>query len=46
MNRQIVQLDQMLQRTSNTPENRYSLSGENVNKYNEASDHIQKCMYP
>lgn len=46
MNRQIAQLDQMLQRTSSTPENRYSLSGENANKYNvEASDHIQKCEY-
>lgn len=46
MNRQIAQLDQMLQRTSNTPENRYSLSGENANKYNvEVSDHIQKCEY-
>jgi len=45
MNRQIAQLDQMLQRTSSTPENRYSLSGENAKKYNETSDHIQKCQY-
>jgi len=45
INRQIAQLDQVLQRTSSTPENRYSLSGENAKKYNEASDHIQKCEY-
>ncbi|XP_012219736.2 DNA topoisomerase 2-binding protein 1 isoform X1 [Linepithema humile] len=45
INMQIAQLDQMLQRTSSTPENRYSLSGENAKKYNvEASDHIQKCI--
>jgi len=45
INRQIAQLDQVLQRTSSTPENRYSLSGENAKKYNETSDHIQKCEY-
>ncbi|KAL0125656.1 hypothetical protein PUN28_004619 [Cardiocondyla obscurior] len=44
INMQIAQLDQVLQRTSNTPENRYSLSGESVKNYNEASDHIQKCI--
>ncbi|XP_018339764.1 PREDICTED: DNA topoisomerase 2-binding protein 1-A isoform X3 [Trachymyrmex septentrionalis] len=44
INMQIAQLDQVLQRTSSTPENRYSLSGENAKKYNEASDHIQKCI--
>jgi len=46
-NRQIAQLDQVLQRTSNTPENRYSLSGENTKKYDdvEVPDHIQKCTY-
>ncbi|KAL6258449.1 hypothetical protein P5V15_010405 [Pogonomyrmex californicus] len=45
INMQIAQLDQMLQRTSSTPENRYSLSGENTKKYNiEVSDHIQKCI--
>lgn len=44
INMQIAQLDQVLQRTSNTPENRYSLSGENAKKYNETSDHIQKCI--
>lgn len=44
--RQIAQLDQVLQRTSSTPENRYSLSGENVNTYNvEPADPIQKCKY-
>lgn len=48
INRQIAQLDQMLQRTSSTPENRYSLSGENAKKYNvdpPVVDHIQKCEY-
>ncbi|XP_018314729.1 DNA topoisomerase 2-binding protein 1-B isoform X3 [Mycetomoellerius zeteki] len=44
INMQIAQLDQVLQRTSSTPENRYSLSGENAKKYNETSDHIQKCI--
>ncbi|TGZ37603.1 DNA topoisomerase 2-binding protein 1 [Temnothorax longispinosus] len=44
INMQIAQLDQVLQRTSSTPENRYSLSGENAKKYNEASDDIQKYM--
>ncbi|XP_011691670.1 PREDICTED: DNA topoisomerase 2-binding protein 1 isoform X2 [Wasmannia auropunctata] len=44
INMQIAQLDQVLQRTSNTPENRYSLSGENAKKYKEASDHLQKCI--
>lgn len=34
----------MLQQTR-TPENRYSLSGENAKKYNETSDDIQKCKY-
>ncbi|XP_012528474.1 DNA topoisomerase 2-binding protein 1 isoform X2 [Monomorium pharaonis] len=43
INMQIAQLDQMLERTSNTPENRYS-SGENAKTYNEASDYIQKCI--
>lgn len=44
--RQIAQLDQVLQRTSSTPENRYSLSGENANTYNvEPADPIQKCKY-
>ncbi|KOC70830.1 DNA topoisomerase 2-binding protein 1-A [Habropoda laboriosa] len=45
INMQIAQLDQVLQRTSSTPENRYSLSGENVNTYNtEHSDPIQKFI--
>ncbi|RLU18231.1 hypothetical protein DMN91_008587 [Ooceraea biroi] len=46
INMQIAQLDQVLQRTSSTPENRYSLSGENAKKYNdaEAPDHIQKYV--
>ncbi|KYM95649.1 DNA topoisomerase 2-binding protein 1-A [Cyphomyrmex costatus] len=44
INMQIAQLDKVLQRTSSTPENRYSLSGENAKKYNETSDHIQKCI--
>ncbi|XP_053987839.1 DNA topoisomerase 2-binding protein 1-A isoform X1 [Hylaeus volcanicus] len=43
INLQIAQLDQVLQRTSSTPENRYSLSGENANAYTaEPSDPIQK----
>ncbi|XP_076627119.1 mutagen-sensitive 101 isoform X1 [Colletes latitarsis] len=43
INMQIAQLHQVLQRTSSTPENRYSLSGENANTYNaEPSDPIQK----
>ncbi|CAK9821901.1 DNA topoisomerase 2-binding protein 1-A [Anthophora retusa] len=45
INMQIAQLDQVLQRTSSTPENRYSLSGENANTYNaEPSDPIQKFI--
>lgn len=45
INRQIAQLDQVLQRTSSTPEHR-SLSGESVKKYDvEGSDHIQNCEY-
>ncbi|XP_025993748.1 DNA topoisomerase 2-binding protein 1 isoform X2 [Solenopsis invicta] len=44
INMQIAQLDQMLQRTSSTPENRHSLSWENMKTYNETSDHIQKCI--
>lgn len=45
INMQIAQLDQVLQRTSSTPENRYSLSGENVNTYNvEPADPIQKFI--
>ncbi|XP_011139690.1 DNA topoisomerase 2-binding protein 1-B isoform X2 [Harpegnathos saltator] len=45
INMQIAQLDQVLQRTSSTPESRYSLSGENAKKYDdETSDHIQKYM--
>ncbi|XP_032667662.1 DNA topoisomerase 2-binding protein 1 isoform X2 [Odontomachus brunneus] len=45
INMQIAQLDQVLQRTSSTPEKRYSLSGENAKKYDaEAPDHIQKFM--
>ncbi|KAH0952086.1 hypothetical protein HN011_008630 [Eciton burchellii] len=46
INMQIAQLDQVLQRTLSTPENRYSLSGENTKKYDdvEAPDHIQKCV--
>ncbi|OAD60789.1 DNA topoisomerase 2-binding protein 1-A [Eufriesea mexicana] len=45
INMQIAQLDQVLQRTSSTPENRYSLSGENANTYNtEHSDPIQKFI--
>ncbi|XP_076674457.1 mutagen-sensitive 101 isoform X2 [Andrena cerasifolii] len=42
INMQIAQLDQVLQRTSSTPENRYSLSGENVNA--EPADPIQKFI--
>ncbi|XP_076160180.1 mutagen-sensitive 101 isoform X1 [Ptiloglossa arizonensis] len=45
INMQIAQLDQILQRTSSTPENRYSLSGENANTYTaEPSDPIQKFI--
>ncbi|XP_076286587.1 mutagen-sensitive 101 isoform X2 [Lasioglossum baleicum] len=45
INLQIAQLHQVLQRTSSTPENRYSLSGENANSYNaEPSDPIQKFI--
>nr|XP_012145489.1 PREDICTED: DNA topoisomerase 2-binding protein 1 [Megachile rotundata]XP_012145498.1 PREDICTED: DNA topoisomerase 2-binding protein 1 [Megachile rotundata] len=45
INMQIAQLDQMLQRTSSTPENRYSLSGEKASSYNtEPSDPIQKFI--
>ncbi|CAL1689646.1 unnamed protein product [Lasius platythorax] len=45
INMQIAKLDQMLQQTSRTPENRYSISGESAKKYNvEASDDIQKCI--
>ncbi|XP_014482988.1 PREDICTED: DNA topoisomerase 2-binding protein 1-A isoform X2 [Dinoponera quadriceps] len=45
INMQIAQLDQVLQRTSSTPESRYSLSGENAKKYDdETSDHIQNYM--
>ncbi|XP_029032844.2 DNA topoisomerase 2-binding protein 1 isoform X2 [Osmia bicornis bicornis] len=45
INMQIAQLDQILQRTSSTPENRYSLSGEKANAYNtEPSDPIQKFI--
>ncbi|KAG7202053.1 hypothetical protein KM043_004733 [Ampulex compressa] len=45
INLQIAQLDQVLQRTCSTPENRYSLSGENPDKYmNEPADEIQKCI--
>ncbi|XP_076684949.1 DNA topoisomerase 2-binding protein 1-like isoform X2 [Andrena cerasifolii] len=42
INMQIAQLDQVLQRTSSTPENRYSLSGENINA--EPADPIQKFI--
>ncbi|XP_076653820.1 mutagen-sensitive 101 [Halictus rubicundus] len=45
INLQIAQLHQVLQRTSSTPENRYSLSGENANSYDaEPSDPIQKFI--
>ncbi|XP_020299565.1 DNA topoisomerase 2-binding protein 1 isoform X3 [Pseudomyrmex gracilis] len=43
INMQIAELNKVLQRTSSTPENRYSLSAEK--KYDvEASDHIQNCI--
>lgn len=46
LRRQIAQLDQVLQRTSSTPEKRYSLSGESADTYNaEPADPIQKCKY-
>ncbi|XP_033326690.2 mutagen-sensitive 101 [Megalopta genalis] len=45
INMQIAQLHQVLQRTSSTPENRYSLSGESASTYNtEPSDPIQKFI--
>ncbi|KAF3420403.1 hypothetical protein E2986_06198 [Frieseomelitta varia] len=45
INMQIAQLDQVLQRASSTPENRYSLSGENANTYSaESTDPIQKFI--
>ncbi|XP_071855891.1 mutagen-sensitive 101 [Bombus fervidus] len=45
INMQIAQLDQVLQRASSTPENRYSLSGENADTYSaECSDPIQKFI--
>ncbi|XP_076755410.1 mutagen-sensitive 101 isoform X1 [Xylocopa sonorina] len=45
INMQIAQLDEVLQKTSSTPENRYSLSGESAKSYNaEPSDPIRKFI--